>query len=68
MDRRIARCVGCQWRVLKKMGGQGIICLQKDGTCPKRAIKWALRYTKNKWGMPRKLFATDEDLLEAMRL
>ena len=56
------RCVGCQWRTPKEFGGQGIICLQKDGKCPEWVIKWTLSYllgTKN---------PTEEQLLEANRL
>jgi len=62
------RCVGCKWRVPIELGGQGIICTQKNGECPDWAIQWALRYRGNSSGKPRKSFATDEDLLEAMRL
>ena len=62
------RCVGCQWRTPQKFGGKGILCLQKDGKCPQWAIDWALRYSKNGQGKPRKSFVTDEDLLEALRL
>ena len=59
------RCVGCQWRVPVKMGGQGIICHQHDGKCPNWAIKWAIRYGKIQH---HKGSTTEEDLLETMRL
>lgn len=62
------RCIGCQWRTPLKFGGQGIICLQKDGKCPDWAVNWALWYSRNGYGKPRKSFVTDEDLLEALRL
>ena len=39
------RCVGCKWRTPRQFGGQGIMCFQKDGSCPDWAIKWALQYT-----------------------
>lgn len=61
------RCTGCKWRTPHRLGGQGTICLQKDGKCPEWAIKWALRYGKA--GLrPAKVFRSDEQLLERMRL
>ena len=62
------RCVGCKWRTPHEFGGQGIMCLQDNGKCPNWAIQWALRYTKNMNGKPIKSFASDEALLEALRL
>lgn len=63
------RCIGCRWRIPRKMGGDGIICFQKDGKCPTNLILWALRYTLNGPGKPpRESFANDEELLEALRL
>ncbi len=62
------RCIGCQWRTPREDGGKGIRCFQNDGKCPDWVIKWALRYSLNGHGKPRKSFATDEDLLEALRL
>ena len=65
---RMDRCIGCRWRTPKKFGGDGILCFQKDGKCPTNIIQWALRYTLNGHGKPRKSFANDEELLEALRL
>lgn len=62
------RCVGCRWRTPQKYGGEGILCLQNDGKCPQWAVQWALAYRLNANGKPRKGFASDEDLLEAMRI
>lgn len=62
------RCTGCRWRTPKKLGGEGILCLQKDGQCPEWAIKWAINYTKNSHGKRIKSFTSDEALLEALRL
>lgn len=64
----MSRCVGCKWRTPLKLGGQGIVCTQKNGTCPDWAIQWALQYTLNGHGKPRKSFVNDEELLETMRL
>ena len=61
------RCVGCRWRTPQKFGGEGIHCTA-NGECPVWVIVWALRYSLNGAGKPRKSFATDEDLLEALRL
>jgi hypothetical protein len=70
MEMESNRCVGCKWRTPAKLGGQGIVCFQKDGKCPDWAIKWALNYGKTWWNhtpRPRKSM-TDEELLETMRL
>ena len=64
----VPRCTGCRWRIPIKLGGEGIRCLQKNGSCPEWAIKWALYYTKNNHGKPIKSFTCDEALLEALRL
>lgn len=61
------RCVGCRWHTPRKYGGQGIYCDTGD-KCPDWVIAWALSYSKNGSGKPRKSFATDEALLEALRL
>ena len=49
------------------MGGEGILCFQKDGKCPQWAIQAALRYPRQ-GDTPRRAFANDEQLLEAMRV
>lgn len=50
------------------MGGEGILCFQKDGSCPSWVIQSALRYPRNGSNKPVKSFASDEELLEALRL
>lgn len=61
------RCTGCEWRIPLKLGGQGIVCFQKNGKCPRWAVDWALKYGKYR-GKPLKAFNTDEQLLEVLRL
>lgn len=63
-----SRCIGCRYRTPRKLGGDGILCLQKDGKCPSWVIQWALSYRKNTNGKPIKSFTNDEELLEALRL
>lgn len=56
-------CIGCQWRTPKKLGGQGFMCLEEDGECPRWVIIWTayiLRRAVNQ--------ITDEEMLEANRL
>lgn len=61
------RCTGCRWRTPKSLGGDGILCFNKNGECPSWAVKWATRYQiDNRKGRPARI--TDEDILEAMRL
>ena len=64
------RCVGCKWRTPQKYGGQGIICKPSENgeKCPSWVIEFALCYSKNSHGKPRKSFTSDEQLLEALRL
>ena len=61
------RCIGCQWRTPIRFGGQGIVCRLKDDQCPDWAIKWAIRYGKSPL-RPTKVFRSDEQLLERLRL
>lgn len=63
-----SRCIGCRWHMPKEIGGEGFLCHQTDGRCPSNIVQWVLRYSLNKNGKPRKSFANDEELLEALRL
>lgn len=61
------RCIGCRWHMPHKAddvetGGQGMLCQQKNGKCPKWVVKWSIRYC----GLP-EVFE-DEELLETVRL
>jgi len=58
----IKRCIGCKWRIPRKFGGEGIMCHQTNGKCPRWVVQWALNHCGYK------SFTTDEQLLEALRL
>ena len=66
---KMERCRGCVWRMPHKFGGNGFICdgPTKDGKCPECMIRWALWYGENT-GRGRVAFATDEDLLNCLRM
>uniref|UniRef100_A0A6M3JEI0 Uncharacterized protein n=1 Tax=viral metagenome TaxID=1070528 RepID=A0A6M3JEI0_9ZZZZ len=57
------RCIGCRWHIPKKYGGQGIICLAKDGKCPDWAVQGAMDWIRKPKGS-----VGDDEILERMRL
>lgn len=68
MNGNDSRCTGCRWRTPYEFGGQGMLCLQKNGKCPEWVIKWAVRFMKRPNGRPLKWVVYDEELLEVLRL
>ncbi len=64
----MTRCVGCQWRVPKKLGGQGILCWESENgdKCPAWVINLTVNYMLK--SVLNGNESLDERILEANRL